>query len=66
MERKKPSLEQPFVGKMLIANKGTATGSVGKFTLVKTIENYVIIVSSVGYKSDIIMVHSDNFLMIYL
>ena len=48
------------------ANNGASTDSEGKFTLAKSLENHELIVSSVGYKTDTIMVHSDGFLRIYL
>jgi hypothetical protein len=69
LEKKADGKTEALIGATLRwknAHNGTSTDSEGKFTLVKSLENHELIVSSVGYKTDTIMVHSVNFLRIYL
>ncbi len=69
LEKKADGKTEALIGATLRwknAHNGTSTDSEGKFTIVKSLENHELIVSSVGYKTDTIMVHSVNFLRIYL
>lgn len=69
LEKKADGKTEALIGATLRwknANNGASTDLEGKFTLAKSLENHELIVSSVGYKTDTIMVHSDGFLRIYL
>ncbi|MCU0323807.1 MAG: TonB-dependent receptor [Spirosomaceae bacterium] len=69
LEKKADGKTEALIGATLRwknTNIGASTDLEGKFTLVKNPENHELIVSSVGYKTDTFMVHSDNFLRIYL
>lgn len=69
LEKKSDGKTEALIGSTLRwkdANNGASTDLEGKFTLAKSLENHALIVSSVGYKTDTLMVHSDSFLRIYL
>lgn len=48
------------------AKNGTSTDVRGEFSLNKSPQNHALIVSSIGYKTDTLMVHSLNFVTIML
>ncbi|MBK6979128.1 MAG: carboxypeptidase-like regulatory domain-containing protein [Cytophagaceae bacterium] len=60
---------EPVIGAVLRwqnSNSGTAADVDGKFTLPKSAQNHQLLVSSIGYKTDTLMVHSNDFITIYL
>jgi outer membrane cobalamin receptor len=69
LEKKSDGSIEPLIGATLRwqnASNGTATDAKGEFSLQKLFANHQLIVSSVGYKTDTLMVHSLTFLTVYL
>lgn len=69
LEKKSDGNIEPLLGATLRwqnASNGTATDAKGEFSLQKSLANHQLIVSSVGYKTDTLMVHSLIFLTVYL
>ena len=48
------------------ATGGTTTNAEGQFSLAKNADNHQLIISYLGYKTDTLMAHSNDFLTIYL
>lgn len=69
LEKKADGKIEPIIGATLRwenAKNGTSTDTKGEFSLTKSPQNHQLIVSSVGYKTDTLMVHSLDFVTIYL
>ena len=69
LEKKADGKTEPIIGATLRwenAKNGTSTDTKGEFSLTKSPQNHQLIVSSVGYKTDTLMVHSLDFVTIYL
>ena len=69
IEKKADGKTEPLIGATLRwenAKNGTSTDAKGEFSLSKSSENHQLIVSSVGYKTDTLMVHSLDFITIVL
>jgi outer membrane receptor protein involved in Fe transport len=69
IEKKADGKIEPLIGATLRwenAKNGTSTDAKGEFSLGKSPENHQLIVSSVGYKTDTLMVHSLDFVTIIL
>jgi hypothetical protein len=69
LEKKADGKTEPIIGATLRwenAKNGTSTDTKGEFSLNKLPQNHELIVSSVGYKTDTLMVHSLDFVTIYL
>lgn len=69
LEKKQDGKTEPVIGAVLRwqnSNSGTAADVDGKFTLPKSAQNHQLLVSSIGYKTDTVMVHSNDFVTIYL
>lgn len=69
LEKNTSGTNSPLIGATLRwknTQQGTSTDTSGKFTLSKTTNQHELIVSFIGYQSDTLMVHSDDFLTIYL
>lgn len=69
LEKNTNSTTSPLIGAVLRwknAQQGTVADTSGRFTLSKTANQHELIVSFIGYQSDTLMVHSDDFLTIYL
>ncbi len=69
LEKKVDGKTEPIIGATLRwenAKNGTSTDAKGEFSLNKSPQNHELIVSSVGYKTDTLMVHSLDFVTIYL
>lgn len=69
IEKKVDGKTEPLIGATLRwenAKNGTSTDLKGEFSLDKSPQNYQLIVSSVGYKTDTLMVHSLEFVTISL
>jgi outer membrane receptor for ferrienterochelin and colicins len=69
IEKKADGKTEPLIGATLRwenAKNGTSTDANGEFSLSKSPENHQLIVSSVGYKTDTLMVHSLDFVTIVL
>jgi hypothetical protein len=69
LEKKADGKTEPVIGATLRwenAKNGTSTDAKGEFSLNKTTQNHELIVSSVGYKTDTLMVHSLDFVTIIL
>ncbi|MEA5461460.1 TonB-dependent receptor [Arcicella sp. LKC2W] len=69
IDKKSDGKTEPIIGANLRwenAKNGTSTDAKGEFTLLKSPQNHQLIVSSVGYKTDTLMVHSLDFVTIYL
>lgn len=68
-EKKSNQTEESLTGAVLRwknSNTGTSTDAEGKFSLHKNDNQHQLIVSFIGYKTDTLMVHSLEFLKIYL
>ena len=69
IEKKADGKTEPLIGATLRwenAKNGTSTDAKGEFSLGKSAENHQLIVSSVGYKTDTLMVHSLDYVTIIL
>ena len=69
IEKKADGKTEPLIGATLRwenAKNGTSTDAKGEFILSKFPQNHELIVSSVGYKTDTLMVHSLDFVTIFL
>jgi outer membrane receptor for ferrienterochelin and colicins len=69
LEKKADGKTEPIIGATLRwenAKNGTSTDTKGEFSLNKSPQNHELIVSSVGYRTDTLMVHSLDFVTIYL
>lgn len=69
LEKKADGKTEPIIGAVLRwknATNGTFTDIEGKFSLAKSTQNHQLIISSIGYKTDTIMVHSNEFITIHL
>ena len=69
IEKKADGKTEPLIGATLRwenAKNGTSTDVKGEFSLSKSPQNHELIVSSVGYKTDTLMVHSLDFVTIFL
>ncbi|MEA5425962.1 TonB-dependent receptor [Arcicella lustrica] len=69
LEKKSDGKKEAIIGATLRwqnAQRGTSSDEKGEFSLSKAPQNHQLIVSSVGYKTDTLMVHSLAFLEIYL
>lgn len=69
IEKKADGKTEPLIGANLRwenAKNGTSTDLKGEFSLDKSPQNHQLIVSSVGYKTDTLMVHSLEFITITL
>jgi outer membrane receptor for ferrienterochelin and colicins len=69
IEKKADGRTEPLIGATLRwenAKNGTSTDAKGEFSLSKSPENHQLIVSSVGYKTDTLMVHSLDFVTVIL
>lgn len=69
LEKNTNGTTSPLIGAVLRwknAQQGTVSDTAGRFVLSKTVNQHELIVSFIGYQSDTLMVHSDDFLTIYL
>lgn len=69
LEKKIDGKTEPLIGAVLRwknSKNGTSADIEGKFSITKTSQNHELIISSIGYKTDTIMVHSNDFQTIYL
>jgi len=69
LEKKSDGKTEPVIGATLRwenAKSGTSTDAKGEFSLNKSTQNHELIVSSVGYKIDTLMVHSLDFVTVIL
>ena len=69
LEKKTDGKTEVIVGaniRWLNAKSGVSSNSVGKFMLAQKPENHQLIVSFVGYKTDTLMVHTTDYLTIFL
>jgi len=69
LEKKSDGKTEPVIGATLRwenAKSGTSTDAKGEFSLNKSPQNHELIVSSVGYKIDTLMVHSLDFVTVIL
>ncbi|PWK27848.1 outer membrane receptor protein involved in Fe transport [Arcicella aurantiaca] len=69
LEKKANGKTEPIIGATLRwenAKNGTSTDKKGEFSLNKSPQNHELIVSSVGYRTDTLMVHSLDYVTIYL
>ena len=69
IEKKADGKTEPLIGATLRwenAKNGTSTDAKGEFSLSKSPQNHELIISSVGYKTDTLMVHTLDFVTIYL
>ncbi len=69
LEKNNLGKASPLIGATLRwqnAKGGVSTDLEGKFMITKMPQNHQLIVSSLGYTSDTLMVHSNDFLTIYL
>ena len=69
IEKKADGKTETLIGATLRwenAKNGTSTDAKGEFSLSKSPQNHELIISSVGYKTDTLMVHTLDFVTIYL
>ena len=69
IEKKADGKTEPLIGATLRwenAKNGTSTDAKGEFSMSKSPQNHELIISSVGYKTDTLMVHTLDFVTIYL
>ncbi|MCU0323671.1 MAG: TonB-dependent receptor [Spirosomaceae bacterium] len=69
LEKKADGKTEPIIGAVLRwqnAKNGTSADIDGKFSILKSPQNHQLIISSIGFKTDTLMVHSSDFLTIYL
>lgn len=69
LERKADAKTEPIIGAVVRWQNSKAGASAdieGKFNLPKTIGNHQLIISSVGFKTDTLTIHSEDFITIHL
>lgn len=69
LERKSATTTEPLIGasvRWLNAKNGVLTDIDGNFTIAKQPENHQLVVSFVGYRTDTLMVHSTQFIQVFL
>ena len=69
IEKKADGKTETLIGATLRwenAKNGTSTDAKGEFSMSKSPQNHELIISSVGYKTDTLMVHTLDFVTIYL
>jgi len=69
LEKKIDGKTEPLIGAIIRwknSKSGTSADIEGKFSIPKNAQNHELIISSIGYKTDTVMVHSSDFLTIYL
>lgn len=69
LEKKSDGKTEPVIGAVVRwknAKIGTSADIEGKFSLSKTTENHQLIISSVGFKTDTLTIHSEDLITIHL